>query len=74
MQTITLLITQAPNGEPFYQVIPSDGIDPQQGIQACWRGISAFQGMLIEAEVQRRLGEMDDGPPLEPEEESDDPD
>jgi hypothetical protein len=72
MQTITILVTQGPDNKPFYQIIPSDGIEPQQGLEACWRGVSVFQNMIIEAEVARRIEErLAEMEPKEAEDEAD---
>jgi len=57
MQTITILISAGPDGNPFYQVIPSDGVDPMQAIAGCWQAIMSFQRMAIDAGIARGLEE-----------------
>jgi len=58
MKTITILLDTGPDGKPFRQIAPSDGIAPQDGIQAGWAVVSFFQNLLIDAEVQQRLAEL----------------
>ena len=62
MKTITLLITNGGEGIPPVQVLPSDGIQPADGLRACRYGVRVFEAQMMEAqidaEVQRRLAEM----------------
>ena len=37
------------------QFIPSDGVTPAMGIQACEAVATAFRELLVQAEVERRI-------------------
>ena len=57
MKTITIFISEQEDGRPLIQVIPSDGVEPQDGIQACRYGVRVFEEAAIGAEVERRVAE-----------------
>ena len=59
MKTITLFISTGEDGRPLIQVAPSDGVEPQDGIQACRYGVRVFEEAAIDAEVERRIRERE---------------
>ena len=59
MKTITILISTGENGRPLFQVLPSDGVEPNEGIAACRYGVAVFQEIAIDAEVKRRIAEQE---------------
>jgi len=61
VKTITIhLDTETDDPRRSVQVIPSDGIDPQTAINACWRAMALFQSQLIQAEIKRGVAERMD--------------
>ena len=65
MKTITIFISTGEDGRPIIQVVPSDGVEPQDGIQACRYGVRVFEEAAIGAEVERRIQERAEAEPLE---------
>ena len=55
MQIITITIGHNDNGEPFMQLLHSDGVNPTDGAQVCRAAAQRFDEMRIEAEVARRV-------------------
>lgn len=56
MKTITIFISET---EPRFQVIPSDGVEPQMGIRAGRYCEAVFQQAAMDAEIERRIAERE---------------
>ena len=60
MKIITLIIAEQ-EGLPPVQVVPSDGVTPELGTNACRYAVRVFEAQAIEAEVQRRVAAQTGG-------------
>ena len=55
IKTISLHLGHTEDGRITVQIVPSDGIEPVDAMEACRRAMMTFQEKMIKAEVQRRI-------------------
>ena len=65
MKIITIALDDEANERPAVHVLPSEGISPATGMEACWQAMRFFQGQLITTEAQRLAVELANAPVVE---------